>query len=160
MTAALATLRASLAERLAVLRGVDTSSLPAPLLDVHVRMREPAGLHVVQPVDWEALREEEAAAGRPIPWWARLWPSGTALARALEAEPPRPGARVLELGCGLALPSLAAARAGAEVLATDGSTDAVVFAAHGFALNEVVAEVAHVEWSAHGDALVERGPGD
>ena len=85
----LAVLRASLAERLAVFRGVESSSLPAPLLDVHVRTREPAGLHVVQPVDWEALREEEAAAGRPIPWWARLWPSGTALARALEARPRR-----------------------------------------------------------------------
>jgi predicted nicotinamide N-methyase len=160
MTAALATLRTSLAERLAVLRGVDASSLPAPLLDVHVRRREPAGLHVVQPVDWEALREEEAAAGRPIPWWARLWPSGTALARALEAKPPRPGARVLELGCGLALPSLAAARAGAEVLATDGSTDAVVFAAHGFALNALEGESAHADWAEHGDQLVERGPYD
>jgi predicted nicotinamide N-methyase len=66
---------------------------------------------------------------------------------------------VLELGCGLALPSAVAART-AEVLATDGHTDAVAFAAHVLALNEVEGEVAHVDWSTHGDALVERGPFD
>ena len=67
---------------------------------------------------------------------------------------------MLELGCGLALPSVIAARAGADVLATDGATDAVAFAAHVLALNEVEGEVAHVDWSTHGDALVERGPFD
>jgi len=35
------------------------------------------------------------------------------------------GLRVLELGCGLGLPSLAAAAAGAYVLATDWSSDAI-----------------------------------
>jgi predicted nicotinamide N-methyase len=54
-----------------------------------------------------------------------------------------------------------AALAGGEVLATDGATDAVAFAAHVMALNDVVgAEVAHVDWSTHGDALVARGPWD
>ena len=67
---------------------------------------------------------------------------------------------MLELGCGLALPSVVAARAGARVLATDGATDAVAFAAHVLALNEVEGEVAHVDWSTHGDALVARGPFD
>jgi predicted nicotinamide N-methyase len=67
---------------------------------------------------------------------------------------------VLELGCGLGLPSIVAARAKAVVLATDGSTDAVAYAAHGFALNEVEGEVAVVDWGEHGDALVERGPWD
>ena len=45
-------------------------------------------------------------------------------------------ARVLELGCGLGAPSIVAARAGADVLATDGAPDAVAFAAHALALNE------------------------
>jgi predicted nicotinamide N-methyase len=112
----------------------------------------------VLPADWEALRHDEGGAGRPLPYWARLWPSGVALAAALAAEPPAPGTRVLELGCGLALPSIVAARAGADVLATDGLTDAVVFAAHGMALNEVAADVAHADWTAHGEALAARGP--
>ena len=160
MTAALAALRASLAERLAALRGVDITLLPAPLLDVVVRDSELRGLHVVRPADWEALREEEAFAARPVPWWARLWPSGVALARALDTERPAPGARVLELGCGLGLPSLVAARAGADVLATDGSTDAVVFAAHALALNELGGETAHADWAEHGAQLAARGPYD
>jgi len=157
---ALTVVRSSLAEQLATLRGEPADSLPAPLLEVTVRRVEPPGLYLVHPSDWEALREEEAAAGRPTPFWARPWPSGLALARALAQQPPARGTKVLELGCGLGAPSIVAARAGAVVLATDGAADAVVFAAHSLALNEVEAEVAHADWAEHGEVLVERGPFD
>jgi 2-polyprenyl-3-methyl-5-hydroxy-6-metoxy-1,4-benzoquinol methylase len=46
------------------------------------------------------------------------------------------------------------------VLATDGSTDAVAFAAHSLALNEVEGEVACVDWGEDGDELATRGPWD
>ncbi|MEA2306940.1 MAG: hypothetical protein QOH43_4220 [Solirubrobacteraceae bacterium] len=162
MTDALSALRASLADQLAALRGVPVAELPPALLDITVQRHElPGGdAYVVQPRRWEQLRHEEGGAGRPVPYWARLWPSGRALARAVAGDPPPAGSRVLELGCGLALPSLAAARAGARVLATDGAPDAVAFAAHVLALNEVEADVAHASWAAHGDALVARGPWD
>jgi predicted nicotinamide N-methyase len=155
-------LHASLAEQLAALRGEPAERLPAPLLDVVLETVALPGGDVVlpRPRDWEALRDAEALAQRPIPYWARSWPSGVALARALAEDPPRPGRRVLELGCGLGLPSIVAARAGAGVLATDGSSDAVAYAAHGLALNEAEAEVAVVDWSEHGEALVQRGPWD
>ena len=155
-------LRASLRERLAAARGVDPADLPPALLDVAVQRFEIGGddLFLVLPSDWEQLRHEEGAAGRPVPYWARPWPSGLALARALAADPPAPGTRVLELGCGLGAPSIVAARAGARVLATDGHADAVVFAAHALALNETGAEVAHVDWHTHGEALAARGPFD
>ena len=155
-------LRASLAAQLAELRGVAVADLPASLLDVSVRRVElPGGdAFLLRPADWEALRHDEGAAGRPVPWWARLWPSGRALAATLARRPPDAGTRVLELGCGLALPSLVAARAGAEVLATDGATDAVAYAAHGLALNEVEATVAHADWDTHGDRLTDGGPWD
>jgi predicted nicotinamide N-methyase len=156
----LAPLRASLAERLAELRGLAREELPDSLLDLALeRVELPGGdVAVVRPRDWEQLRHDEGAAGRPIPYWATAWSSGLALARALAKRPPAPGARVLELGCGLAVPSVVAARAGASVLATDGETDAVAFAAHVLALNEVEGEVAHADWVEHGDELVERGP--
>jgi predicted nicotinamide N-methyase len=67
---------------------------------------------------------------------------------------------VLELGCGLGAPSVAAALAGGDVLATDGSTDAVAFAAHALAINDAIATVAHVDWAEHGEMLVEGGPWD
>jgi predicted nicotinamide N-methyase len=151
-------LRTSLAERLAELRGVAPERLPPALLDVSVRRIGAA--YYVCPSDREQLRHEEGGAGRPVPYWARPWPSGVGLAGALHDAPPPAGTTVLELGCGLALPSVMAAKAGAQVLATDGSTDAVVFAAHVLALNEVEGEVAHVDWSTHGDALAARGPFD
>jgi predicted nicotinamide N-methyase len=155
-------LRTSLRERLAALRGVPGDALPAALLDIAVqRVALPGGeVFLVRPADWEQLRHEEGGAGRPVPYWATAWPSGRALAAAIAVNPPPAGARALELGCGLGLPSIVAARAGARVLATDGSTDAVAFAAHALALNELDAEVAHVDWARHGDALVARGPFD
>jgi predicted nicotinamide N-methyase len=155
-------LHASLAEQIAALRGEPAGTLPAPLLDVVLETVALPGGDVVlpRPRDWEALRDAEALARRPIPYWARAWPSGVKLAGALAQDPPRPGRRVLELGCGLGLPSIVAARAGTTVLATDGSSDAVAYAAHGLALNRVEAEVAVVDWAEHGEALAERGPWD
>ena len=154
----LVALRTSLSQQLAELRGVEPDALPPALLDLSVRRIGDA--YFVCPADWEQLRHEEGGAGRPVPYWARPWPSGVGRAGALKDHPPKPGTRVLELGCGLARPSVVAARAGARVLATDGATDAVAFAAHVLALNEVEGEVACADWSEHGDELVERGPFD
>src|SRR3954452_17264258 len=158
MSDPLIALRTSLQERLAALRGVAADELPPALLDISVR-RVGAAFFVC-PSSWEQLRHEEGGAGRPVPYWGRPWPSGVGLAGHLHDHPPAPRTTVLEVGCGLALPSVIAARHGARVLATDGNTDAVVFAAHVLAINEVEGETAHVDWSMHGDALIERGPFD
>jgi predicted nicotinamide N-methyase len=102
---------------------------PAGMLDVVAD--ELAGVPFVRPADWDLLCER----GRDSPFWAIVWPSGAALTEAVVAAPERfAGRRVLELGCGLGVPSAAAARAGARVLATDGSPEAVVFARHNLAL--------------------------
>jgi predicted nicotinamide N-methyase len=163
----LSALRASLAERCGGLREVPAGELPPALLDVVVQKFAVGGsagreqeLVLVLPRDWEQLRHEEGGAGRAVPYWARPWPSGLALAGSLVDEPVAAGASVLELGCGLGAPSVVAARGRAQVLATDGAGDAVAFAAHALALNEVVADVAVVDWALHGDALVGLGPFD
>jgi predicted nicotinamide N-methyase len=141
---------------------VRQEDLPGPLLDVVVRsVKLPGGeVFIVRPDDWEALRDEEGAAARPIPYWARLWPSAETLARALARRPPGPGTKVIELGCGLGLPSIVAARGGAAVTATDGHEDAVAFAAHSLALNEQEATVIQADIADNADALVDRGPFD
>ena len=97
-------LRTSLAEQLAALREVPVSELPPALLDIAVRRVGQA--YFVCPSSWEQLRHEEGGAGRPVPYWARPWPSGVGLAGALYDDPPPAGTTVLELGCGLALPSV------------------------------------------------------
>ena len=120
MTDELTVLKTSLAERLSALRGVPVEDLPAELLDIAVRPVDlPGGpVYIVRPADFEALRDEEGMApGQPLPYWARLWPSASLLALELAARPPGPGTRVLELGCGLGLPSVVAARGGLVVVA-------------------------------------------
>ena len=54
---------------------------------------------------------------------------------------------MLELGCGLGLPSLAAARRGADVLATDWAEDAIELLRRNAARNDVAVHVARVRWS-------------
>lgn len=86
-------------------------------------------LELLRPRDPEALIDEGAFADDEfLPYWAELWPSAHALTEVLAARDLR-GARVLELGCGLGVPSLAAAAAGADVTATDWAGDAVALLA-------------------------------
>ncbi len=75
----------------------------------------------------ELIDEAEFESDERLPYWADLWPSARALARRL-LDGPLPAGRVLELGAGVALPSLALLRRGAEVLATDYYADALLFA--------------------------------
>ena len=100
---------------------------------VPLRDRE---LAVLRPRDSESLLDEEAfERDERMPYWAELWPSGVALARMVSERALR-GRRVLELGCGgLALPSIAASLAGARVLASDWSAEALSLAEENAARN-------------------------
>jgi len=133
-------------------------------------------LHILQPEEAAELPDDGAVEWAPIaPYWAVLWRSGVALARELEGEElgERSGARahralaerssarahraladlrVVELGCGLAVPSIAAARAGASVLATDVSPEALVLAKRNARENGVRIETAAIDWADPGAA--------
>ena len=63
-----------------------------------------------------------------LPYWAELWPSAIGLARYLDREVSLRGKRVLELGCGLGLLGVVAARDGARMLCTDYEAKALAFA--------------------------------
>ena len=116
-------------------------------------------LRVLQPAEAAELPDAGAVEWAPIaPYWAVLWRSGVALARELAGVPLR-GQRVLELGCGLALPSLAAVRAGAVVLATDIEDEALELVARNARLNGVQVEAMRSDWSSP-DELVRRAPFD
>ena len=116
-------------------------------------------LAVLRPRDSEALLDDHAFEHEEfLPYWAELWPSGVALARAVAGRALK-GARVLELGCGLGLPSIAAARAGGRVLATDWSPVAIDLLHDNAARNGVELETATVSWFAP-EPLLERAPFD
>src|SRR5205814_6721403 len=92
-------------------------------LEEAVRVGE-TELSLLRPRDPEALLDEEAfARDEFMPYWAELWPAGLALARALPLR--LDGLRVVELGCGLGIPSLVAAARGARVTAIDWAADAI-----------------------------------
>ena len=116
-------------------------------------------LSILRPRDAEALLDEEAFEHEEfLPYWAELWSSGEVLAREV-AERDVARLRVVELGCGLALPSLAAAMGGAYVLATDWSPDAVELAQENARRNALELETALVRWS-EPEALLARAPWD
>jgi predicted nicotinamide N-methyase len=116
-------------------------------------------LRILRPPDPDAFIDE-ARFGEDefMPYWAGLWPSGVALAAAVGARD-LAGQRVLELGCGLGLASVVAARVGATVLATDWAPEALDVTRRNAERNGVDVETLLVDWSAP-DALVERAPFD
>lgn len=75
----------------------------------------------------ELIDEAEFDADERLPYWADLWPSARGLTRHLLDRPPRER-RILELGSGVALPSLALRSLGGDPLATDYYADALRFA--------------------------------
>jgi predicted nicotinamide N-methyase len=108
-------------------------------------------IHV--PPDFDALLDE-AARKTPddvdaIPYYASLWPSAHALAEALwDRRDTLPGRRVLELGCGLGLPSIVAAKLGAVVTATDFHPDARHWCEANAVANHVALTFHTCDWSA------------
>lgn len=116
-------------------------------------------LVIVRPRDSESLLDEGAFGDDEfIPYWADLWPSAELLARTVIGRSLR-GARVLELGCGLGLPSIAAALAGGRVLATDWSAEAIAAVRGNAARNDASLDALVCSWQ-RPEALLERGPWD
>ncbi len=107
-------------------------------------------VRLLRPADPERLLSEEAfAEDEFLPYWAELWPSGVALARHV-ATLDLAGKTVLELGCGLALPSLAASLGGASVVATDWTPAALALLERNAQANAVVVETALLRWDSPG----------
>jgi predicted nicotinamide N-methyase len=116
-------------------------------------------LSILRPRQAEALLSEEAFEHEEfLPYWAELWPSAIALARVVRRRDVE-GLRVLELGCGLGVPSIVAALGGAQVLATDWSPEGLEVAELNAARNRAELEAALVSW-AGAEPLVRSAPWD
>src|SRR2546421_642484 len=116
-------------------------------------------LRLLQPSDAAELPDDGPVEWAPVvPYWSVLWRSGVALGRDL-AGSRLAGLRVVELGCGLGVPSLVAARARATVLATDSCTEALELVERNARENGLSVATARVDWGA-ADELVARGPFD
>jgi predicted nicotinamide N-methyase len=105
-------------------------------------------VRLLRPRDAEALLSDDAFDQEEfLPYWASVWPSARVLAQVV-CDRPLAGVRVVELGCGLGVPSIAAALEGAQVLATDWASDAIELVGINAARNGASLEAARLDWSA------------
>jgi predicted nicotinamide N-methyase len=120
----------------------------------------PSGPLVIwQPREAAELPDDGPVEWAPVaPYWAVLWRSSVTLASELDRAE-LSGRRVIELGCGLGLPSIAAAKGGAEVLATDAAADALPIVQRNAEANDVSLQTVVADWSAP-EQLVDHGPFD
>ncbi len=93
----------------------------------------------------ELLDENRFADDEFLPYWAELWPSGLALAEEV-ASRALDGLDVLELGCGLGVPSLVAAARGAQVVATDWAPEALALLEQNAQRNRLSLETLRLDW--------------
>lgn len=85
---------------------------------------------IVRPASPEALLDEQDfEQDERLPYWAELWPSAIALARYIAGRD-LTGKRVIELGCGVGVPSVVALEREADILATDYYEAALDFTAY------------------------------
>lgn len=103
-----------------------------------------------RPSDAEKLvletTQAEFGEDERLPYWAILWPASIALANHVSGLDGIAGKRVLELGAGLGVPGLAAARAGARVVVTDWYAEALDFVQSSARLNGLTLETRHLDW--------------
>lgn len=108
---------------------------------------------------WDKLYDELGGWGDQrtredlSPMFGVVWASARVLAHRVAQEPDLAGKRVLELGCGLALPSMVAATRGALVTATDQHLDVEALLERNLAHNGLHGQVRFVplDWRAPGE---------
>jgi predicted nicotinamide N-methyase len=116
-------------------------------------------LQLFQPIDGAEIPDDGPVEWAPLaPYWSIIWRSGVALARELSVLS-LDGLRVMELGCGLGVPSMAATRGGASVLATDSDAEALDLVERNARENGLEVETLPVDWAAPAE-LLERAPFD
>jgi ETFB lysine methyltransferase len=108
---------------------------------------------ILRPRDAEALiSAEDFDRDERLPYWADVWPSSLVLARRLLAERGA-GRTLLELGCGVGVVALAAARAGFDVTVSDYYDDALSFARANLARAGHSARALLLDWRSLPDDL-------
>ncbi len=137
---------------------------PVKVRNFEIGKRE---FRLLGPANYECLIDEPAVVKRFekdefLPYWAEFWPACVLLAEqvagwpAVESASGGPGGRprVLEIGCGLGLPSIVALARGYDVLASDYDDDALAFVAESARVNQLpVPTLRFVDWRERYDDL-------
>ncbi|MGQ9652172.1 MAG: class I SAM-dependent methyltransferase [Phycisphaerae bacterium] len=98
--------------------------------------------HLTWPADIDGLLDrpdvqQRFSKDQYMPYWAQPWPAAVLLAEAILAGEDGQGRQAVELGCGIGLVSLAAAKMGWAITASDYDEHAIAFAQLNAANNNV-----------------------
>lgn len=89
------------------------------------------------------------------PLFGLVWPSSLHMAHRLSQRPVDPDERILEIGCGLALPTLVGRRQGARITASDRHPLSLSFLEANARLNDIATvKYRHGQWGALADVCV------
>lgn len=99
--------------------------------DIHVRTLRDRQ----QYADDESIAEKLGVSSASWPLFGVVWPSGELLAQLMH-DYDIDGKRILEVGCGMALPSLVLNHRGADITATDYNPEAASFLSKNVELND------------------------
>lgn len=89
------------------------------------------------------------------PLFGLIWPSSIHMAQRLSQRPVNAGERILEIGCGLALPTLVGRRLGARITASDRHPLSLSFLEANARLNDIdTVKYRHGQWGALADVCV------
>ena len=117
----------------------DTDSTELVINDQSFRILTPASLEPFVDPDDVFLQ---------FPLWCKLWEASRVLAVFLAHKPVKPGRRLIEIGAGLGLVSIAAAAAGHDITLTEYNPDALEFARANAHLNGLPnLAVQHLDWN-------------
>jgi predicted nicotinamide N-methyase len=94
----------------------------------------------------DRISPEEFLKDEQMPYWAEIWPAAITLSRQIMERRELAGKSVLELGAGVGMASIAAAKSGASVLCTDYSTEALKFVAYNAMRNRVSLDTCRLDW--------------
>jgi predicted nicotinamide N-methyase len=94
----------------------------------------------------DRISPEEFLKDEQMPYWAEIWPAAVTLSHVIMEQLDVEGRSVIELGAGVGMASVAAARKGARVLATDYSTEALRFVVYNALRNGVSLDTGRLDW--------------
>lgn len=109
-----------------------------PMIELQVTLNRSGRIYtILRPSDTDVLLDRVADdPEQNLPYWSEIWPSGVALADAIFLNQELvTGKHVFELGSGVGITVGAALEAGADVIATDYSSDALLLCRYNALVN-------------------------
>ena len=94
----------------------------------------------------DRISPEEFVRDEQMPYWAEIWPAALTLSEFVAEKIDIEGKRLIEIGAGVGMVSVTAARAGGNVLSTDYSDEALRFIRLNALHNGVALETGRLDW--------------